>query len=295
MKKRSLLILPVLFMLNGCKEKFVYSFAETEKAKMYYNLSYGKAERNVLDLVVPKRNAHKGLILYIHGGGWVAGEKDGYRDSLISFAVQGYTCAAINYRYAGEHKVTGFDILDDITAALTNVKTVAQESNVDLTSALLTGSSSGAHLSLLYAYSRQEEAPIKPSCVVSYSAPTDLTDPNYYDKNATNYEDRIKIISAVSGKKISADNYTNYSDLLKSLSPTYYVNSNTVQTIVCHGNKDDLIPYSNAVSLDALLTQNNVEHEFVSFENSGHGLENDYEAMQKSYRLFDGLVEKYLK
>lgn len=294
-KVKFLLLISALLSLTGCEEKFKYSFSETEQYKLYVNLKYGDANRNVLDLALPKGEAHKGLVFYIHGGGWITGDKEGYRDSLINYASRGYACAALNYRYADQKKVTGFEILDDITAALNKVKETASESNIELNSALLSGGSAGGHLSLLYAYACQERAPIKPACVVSYSGPTDLLDSNFYKTDAQNYKGIINMISKVAGKEINAESYTpHYKDVLMALSPNYYVNQYTVPTVICHGTADDVVPYSNAVSLDALLTEKGVEHEFVSYQNAGHGLERDEAAQARGNSLFEEYVGKYL-
>ena len=292
--KKIVLLLPLL-LLTGCKEKFKYSYNETSEYKFYQNLRYGEANRNVLDLALPKSNIHKGLIFYIHGGGWTAGDKGAYEETLKNYATKGYAAAALNYRYAGSKGTTGFDILDDITGALNKVKSKAEENNIQLTSALLSGGSAGAHLSLLYAYARQDVAPIKPSCVVSLSGITDLLDPNFYNKNASNYDGLTDMISKVSGKKITAENYeSRYKDVLKALSPNYYVTASTVPTIICHGTVDSVVPYSNAVSLDALLTEKGVEHELVTFQEADHGLEKDDVAKARMYELLEQYISKYL-
>lgn len=284
--KAILIIIPALISLAGCDNPNKYEFLT--------DLRYGEAERNILDLCIPKKNAHKGLIFYIHGGGWIAGDKDGYRDSLKHYACEGYVSASLNYRYANKNDVTGFQILEDITNALTLVKSTASSYGIELDSALLTGPSAGGHLSLLYAYACQESAPIKPTCVVSYSGPTDFTDPSYYDTNAVSYNGLMEIISDVTGESISSTNYKEYSDLLLSLSPIYYVNSLTVPTVICHGTSDDIIPYSNAVLLDDALTKASVEHEFVTYKNAGHGLETDSKAQKRADKLFESYIEKYL-
>ena len=43
-----------------------------------------------------------------------------------------------------------------------------------------------------------------------------------------------------------------------------------------------------------ILTANNVEHEFVVYPNSGHGLENDPESAQKARDLMIEYANKYL-
>ena len=296
MKKISFIFLiGSLLSLTSCKEKFKYSFSKTNEYFLYENLKYGSSERNVLDLALPRSNAHKGLIFYIHGGGWISGDKGPYGNTLKNYAKKGYACAAINYRYAGTNGTTGFEILDDIAGALNKVKSQAEEHNIELNSALLSGGSAGGHLSLLYAYACQNKSTIKPTCVVSLSGPTDLIDPNFYNKNAANYQGQINMISKLTGKNITAENFASqYKDVLMALSPNYYVNESTVPTVICHGTADDLVPYSNAVSLDTLLTEKGVEHELVTFNDAGHGLEKDETAKARMDELFEEYVRRYL-
>ena len=63
-----------------------------------------------------------GVIMYVHGGGWIGGDKDGYLGTLKENAERGYITAALNYRYANGRGVTCEDILDDIESALKAVK-----------------------------------------------------------------------------------------------------------------------------------------------------------------------------
>jgi dipeptidyl aminopeptidase/acylaminoacyl peptidase len=67
-----------------------------------------------------------------------------------------------------------------------------------------------------------------------------------------------------------------------------------VPTFFGHGEQDTIVPYANAVDLDARLTECGVEHTFVSFPDSGHGCE-DKASMSKLMALFFGCVDKYLK
>ena len=56
----------------------LFGFNTEAKSYEYRNLSYGSHERQVLDLNIPKENDGEiGLILSIHGGGWVGGDKNG--------------------------------------------------------------------------------------------------------------------------------------------------------------------------------------------------------------------------
>ena len=75
-------------------------------------------------LLIPKNSGDEvGLILMIHGGAWVAGDKSAYRDLIKTWADKGYAAATINYRYL-DYDVSFDDILDDIESVFKLCKTI---------------------------------------------------------------------------------------------------------------------------------------------------------------------------
>ena len=262
----------------------------------YRDFAYGPHTRNTLDLNIPKENDGEiGLVLFIHGGAWIAGDKDSYEKGVETAASQyGYAGASINYRYLSE-EVDMFDILDDIDAALKCIKEKGQEHGVNINKVLLTGDSAGAHLSLLYAYSRADKAPITPAAVVSNSGPTDLTDENFYKNNAMGDEEFVaQLFSYACGQKFTYAERAKAKLALAAVSPITYVNKNTVPTVINHGMKDSIVPYSNAVTLDGLLTLFGVTHYFNSYPNSDHDLGSDEANKDKANDLLFEYIATYL-
>lgn len=287
-------LIAVLFAMVSCKKRPELEFSESGDSYIYINQDYGKHERHYLDIVIPKEpTSEQGIILYIHGGGWIGGDKEAYTDRLKHDASLGYVAAAINYRYADAKRVTWDDIMDDIDAALAKIKDICAGYGYNLTKVIIGGGSAGAHLSLMYAYTRVDTAPVKPVVAVSYAGPTDLTDLNFY---ATQYrEDIEKMIYSISGAKVTKKPVSECEDLLLNASPISYVNSNTVPTLLCHGMKDDVVPYSNATTLFDLLKKNGVKVELITFPNSGHGLEADSDKSSYADETFYKYVDEYLK
>ena len=80
-----------------------------------------------------------------------------------------------------------------------------------------------------------------------------------------------------------------------SASPIASVNEDTVPTILCHGTVDDIVPYSNALTLYELLLEYGVEAELITFDDSGHGLESDAEASKYSDERFYEFAQKHLR
>ncbi len=264
----------------------------------YYTAA--RSPRQTFDLVIPKSaSGSTGLILCIHGGGWVEGSKDEYTKTLMQVSEEkGFAAACMNYRYVSE--TVGFeDVLDDVTSALEAIRETGGKYGVHFDKALLTGISAGGHLSLLYAYTRQDTAPVKPVCVVELCGPTDLENAFYYSEEnsvarAVGTAYFRNIISHGVRYPISLEDFDSARPALQKYSPVNCIDENTVPTVFGHGEQDEIVPYQNAVDLDAKLTEHHVEHTFVSFPNSGHGCE-DKASMSKIMALFFDYAEKYLK
>ncbi|MBQ7117532.1 MAG: alpha/beta hydrolase [Clostridia bacterium] len=287
----------IFTILNALGLGGVFGGINSSDAYVFANMDYGKHERQVLDLAIPKDNDGEiGLVLFIHGGAWIAGDKDGYKDAVGSCANDlGIAAAALNYRYLDE-SVSLHDIADDIDSALSAIKTAGEKKGVKINKVLLTGSSAGAHLSMFYAYSRKDTAPITPAAVCSYCGPTDLYDSNFYYESALGDTATVcGLMSWACGQTFTIEEKDSAKDALYSVSPIAYVNENTVPTILCHGEKDDVVPYSNALSIIEKFEQYGVEYEFISYPNSDHGLANDPDCAKRADKLLHEYAIEYLK
>lgn len=270
--------------------------------RIFLNQYYTKArsKRQTYDLVIPKSaSGSMGLILCIHGGGWVEGNKDDYTSSLMRISEEkGFAAACMNYRYVSE--AVGFDdILDDVSGTLSAIREIGAACGVCFDRVLLTGISAGGHISLLYAYTRRDTAPIPPVCVVELCGPTDFEDGFYYsDENSVNHavgpEYFRGIISRGVHYNIDPDDLAAAAPALRQYSPVNFIDKDTVPTVFGHGEQDTIVPYQNALDLDAKLTACGVEHTFVSFPDSGHGCE-DKPSMSKMMALFFQYADTYLR
>lgn len=94
------------------------------------------------------------VVVFIHGGGWRAGDKAGYAGTVIEpFLKAGISVAAINYRYI-EHAMSDKveppvkGCLLDAALALQTIRSKASEWNIDPMRIGATGNSAGACTSL---------------------------------------------------------------------------------------------------------------------------------------------------
>lgn len=265
------------------------------KVKTFYDVHYGSGEREIYDLVVPKgAKGETNLLLLIHGGAWVSGDKKSSRDSLVSQAANGYCAAALNYTYVSDKTDINL-ILDEITMALKSIKEKGNELGISVNKVMLYGHSAGGNLSLLYAYSRAAEAPIKPVAVFGLSAPTDLTDIQSYIDGDFDEETAYNLFSMACGYRFTKENYEEAIPYLEKVSPVSYVTASTVPTVLAHGKRDSTVSFSQSEKLDEKLTQSGVKHEFVVFPNSGHDLAGDQEQSNHIYSLIAEYAKTYLK
>lgn len=119
-------------------------------AKQLQNVPYGEHSRQVLDFYQAKSETPTPVVLYIHGGGWRAGDK---KTNPQAFLDKGISVVAINYRYvtnAVKEKVEPpvKAPLEDAARALQFVRSKATEWNLDKKKIGATGGSAGACSSL---------------------------------------------------------------------------------------------------------------------------------------------------
>jgi acetyl esterase/lipase len=111
------------------------------------NVSYGPHERNVLDLWQAKSAMPTPLVVFIHGGGFRAGSKEGISPALLAGCLKaGTSVMAINYRLSPEVAFPAHYM--DCARAIQFARLHAKEWNIDPTRIAASGGSAGAGTSL---------------------------------------------------------------------------------------------------------------------------------------------------
>ena len=72
----------------------------------FANVAYGTHERQVLDFYQAKKGARPNpLLFFIHGGGWVGGDKGGRTGASVKqYLDAGISVVSINYRYSWQDR-----------------------------------------------------------------------------------------------------------------------------------------------------------------------------------------------
>jgi acetyl esterase/lipase len=240
------------------------------------DLSYGPhPERNVLDLYVPMSDKPLPLVIWVHGGGWQNGSKNGNNPAMQLLA-RGYAVAAVNYRLS-QHAVFPAQI-HDCKAAVRFLRANAGKYNLNPAAFGVWGSSAGGHLVTLLGTSGGNPAldPTPGKSIVSdrvqavcdFYGPTDLakmgeqSGPNSkIDHNAPNSPESRLIGGPIQENK----------DKAAKANPVEYVSKDSPPFLILHGDADPLVPLAQSELLVAALKKVGAEVELVVIKGGGHG------------------------
>ena len=113
------------------------------------NISYGPHKMNVLDVYRPAGAAPKlPVIVSVHGGGWVYGDKELYSHYCVSLAKRGFVVVNFTYRLSPENKFPCH--LEDTVLVFDWVKKNATRFGMDRENIFAVGDSAGGHILSLY-------------------------------------------------------------------------------------------------------------------------------------------------
>ena len=225
-------------------------------------------ERHKLDLYLPEKAAEHPLplVVWIHGGGWEAGSKEGC--PAVPLVDKGYAAASINYRLSQHARFPAQ--IEDCKAAIRWLRAHAKEYNLDPQHVGVWGASAGGHLVALLGVTggvkelEGDEGNLDQSsrvqAVVDWFGPTDF---------ATVGAGLSNPHSPVS-KLIGGPPQENKEKAAKA-SPVTYVGKDAAPTLIMHGDKDNLVPIGQSEELAAALKKAGAEVVFQVVKGNGHG------------------------
>ncbi len=149
-------VLVCLFFCVDCLLHEAAAQTVTKPKPTLANVPYGKHERQVLDFWQAKSEKPTALLFFIHGGGWMNGDKSN-PDFLTQCLDAGISVVSINYRLIPDAQVEKIDppvkaCLDDAARALQFVRSKAGEWKIDKERVAGCGGSAGGFTSLWLAF-----------------------------------------------------------------------------------------------------------------------------------------------
>lgn len=137
----------LVFLLGVTGHTFSQDPAAAKPPADIANGKYGQLERNVFDLWKPKSKTPTPLMVYIHGGGFVNGDKGNLSPKLLEMLLaRGIAVMAINYSLLPDHIYP--QAYKDSARAIQFARANAKEWNLDKAKVGAMGSSAGGLTSL---------------------------------------------------------------------------------------------------------------------------------------------------
>lgn len=233
-------------------------------------------ERHKLDLYLPeKAEGLLPLVIWIHGGGWQNGSKEGCPPARQGYLARGYAVASLNYRLSG-HAVFPAQI-EDCKAAIRWLRVHANEYGIDPDRFGVWGSSAGGHLVALLGTSVGEKrfdvganlgVSSRVQAVCDYYGPSDLTQMDAHAVPGARLKHDLP--DSPEAKLIGGAVQENKEKAARA-SPLTYVTTNMPPFLIVHGDADPTVPFHQSELLfDALQKAGGTVH-LHCIKGAGHG------------------------
>lgn len=216
-------------------------------------------------------------LLFIHGGGWQAGSKDGYIQQIKEFAAKGYVAASVGYRLAPKYPFPAQ--IEDCKCAVRWMREHAEELGVDPERIGAIGASAGGHLAMLLGTMDSGDGlegeggwqgqSSKVQCVVSYFGPSNLTETEIGDHPARQILNE-PVIRSILRNFVGGEPEENI-DLLRQASPVHYVSSGDAPVLHFQGTRDILVPYDKSFEMTSALTEHGIKGRVELIMGAPHG------------------------
>ena len=249
-------------------------------------------ERQKLDLYIPDTGENLPLIIWVHGGAWLGGNKERY--APVEYLKSGYAGASLNYRLS-QHAVFPAQI-EDVKAAIRWIRANAKTYRLDPNRFAAWGSSAGGHLVAMlgmtgditeFEVGENLEMSSRVQAVVDYFGPTD-----FLQMDAHRLPDGLVHDAPDSPEsKLVGGPIQEHKDRVARANPITYVSKDDPPILIIHGDQDKLVPYHQSVLLKEALEAVGAPVEFYRVEGGGHGWFRD----PKVPELTKAFLEKHLK
>lgn len=244
----------------------------------YRDLAYVENghERQKLDLYLPAEGENRPLIVWIHGGAFRMGSKEGNENDQLPFdyVTQGYALASLNYRLS-QHAIFPAQI-EDCKAAVRWLRAHSAEFKLDPDRFASWGPSAGGHLAaMLGTAGHVAELEVgahldfssRVQCVVDYFGPTD-----FLQMDTQRLPDGMIHDAADSPEsELVGGPIQEYPEKVARANPVTYVTADSPPFLIVHGDCDPLVPYGQSLLLVDALQKVGGDVTFYTVAGAGHG------------------------
>ncbi len=206
-------------------------------------------------------------VLWIHGGGWRIGSKEG-SPLAVNLASKGFVAVSVNYRLSGEAPFPA--AIEDAKCAVRYLRANAAKYGIDPKRIGVAGSSAGGHLALLVGAAHEsaglegsggwDGVSSRVSAVLSWFGPADFSvGPTAFERGSG-----PSIIAFLGGTPQNRpENYRN-------ASPVTWVSKDDPPLLLFHGDEDTTVPFDQSVRMEEAYRKAGLDVELVKVENAGH-------------------------
>lgn len=232
------------------------------------NVTYGVANNreNKVDLYLPRGvDGPMPVLMYIHGGGWVGGSKEGNVLRLLPWLERGWAVVNVQYRL-GQVSLAPAAV-EDCLCALRWVIRNAEDYNMDTSRIVVTGNSAGGHLALT-------------TGMIPASAGLDRQCPGDEELSVAaivNWYGITDVGDLLDGPNLKTYAVTwmgslpNRFEIAERVSPLTYVRAGLPPILTIHGDADPVVPYQHATRLHDELAKVSVPTQLHTVPRGGHG------------------------
>lgn len=278
---------------------------DTTPTPQYTDIAYASLSTiQKLDLYLPEGNGPFPLVVNVHGGGFIMGDKSDppSRAAIAQFVANGYAVASIGYRLSGEAKAPAQ--IHDVKAAVRFLRANAEKYDLNPDKFAGYGASAGGNLVALLGTSCGVPAlegsdlgnAAQSSCVqavVDWFGPTDLALMDRQFAGTSCPADHTQA-GSVESQYIGAPLLTR-PDLVQAANPITYVTAKAPPFLIQHGTADCIVPPAQSQMLyDALKSAIGADKVTLTYlKGAGHS---DLQfSSPANLRIVLGFLSKYLR
>ncbi|MEM9005186.1 MAG: alpha/beta hydrolase [Cyanobacteria bacterium P01_F01_bin.86] len=281
------------FGLLGCG---LTRISQEHVSKHWQSIEYAnESPSQNLDVFLPQTgDPPYPTILYIHGGGFMAGNKYGDANAIAQAALlQGYAFVTIDYRLSGEALFPA--AVNDALDAVRFLKANADAHKIDANRIAVWGSSAGGNLAAMVATKGSAQDGTDVRAAVNWFGPIefDTMDAQFAQLGLKPKMGKTSSASSPESKYLGVTVGTDAAaGLVTDANPATYIDSSDPPMFIQHGSADAHIPYLQsknfAAKLAAAIGNENVVFELLA--GAGHGGQ-EFENAENTAKIFAWLKQ----